>query len=350
MHNKKHPPLNKIQIKELKKLIKNKGGNKNEVIKAQILLMLNKGIATKIIVETTNYKERQLYNIKKNFYKKGITALIDNRLGKPKEILTRRQRKEILKAIKTKKPRDFKYDADFWTTTILGDLIERKYNIKFKSKTSHYLLFKQAKFTFHKPGRVYHKRNEVEVKKWKKVNKSIIKQAFEEKDTVVLCEDEMVLSTQTTFQKIWLPAGEYPQIQVSNKKEARSVYGFLNIKTGKDHAFKTDWQNMHITVEVLQKLRLIYPTQKLLLLWDGAGWHRGSKVTEFIKKDSNIDLIYFPKYSPEEDPQEHVWKEGRKEVTNNKYIANIDIMTDKFVDYLNKTKFKYSLLGFTAIL
>lgn len=350
MHNKKYKAFNNKQTKELKKLINNPHSGKSEAVKAQILLMLDKGVPAKIIVATTDYKERQIYNFKKRFYKKGVSGLVDKRLGKPKEILSKRQRNEILKWIKTKKPKDFKfYDTDFWTTIILADLIERKYGIKFKSKTSHYLLFKQAKFTFHKPGRVYHKRDEMEVRKWKKEIKPILDKAWNEKDTVILCEDEMVLSTQTTFQKIWLPANEYPQIQVSNKKEARSVYGFLNIKTGQDHAFKTAWQNMYITVEVLEKLRLIYPTQKLLILWDGAGWHRGSEVTKFVEKDGNIERIYFPKYSPEEDPQEHVWKEGRKEVVSNNYIPDIDVMTDKFVAYLNKTKFKYSLLGFTAI-
>jgi transposase len=349
MKNKKYKPFDRIQIEALKKVIKNKVSSKKEVIKAQILLMLDKGVTAKIITETTDYKERQLYHIKKKFYKKGVMSLVDKRLGKPKEILNKRQRNEILKIIKTKKPRDFKYDTDFWTTTILADLIETKYKIKFKSKTSHYLLFKQAKFTFHKPGRVYHKRDEYEVKKWKKITKPIIQKAFEDKDMVILCEDEMVLSTQTTCQKIWLPSGEYPKIEVSNDKKSKSIYGFLNIKTGRDHAFKTNWQNMYITVEVLQKLRLIYPKKKLLILWDGAGWHRGSKVQEFIKEDSKIELLYFPKYSPEEDPQEHVWKEGRKEVSNNKYIVDIDVTTDKFVNYLNTNKFKYSLLGFTAI-
>lgn len=54
--------------------------------------------------------------------------------------------------------------------------------------------------------------------------KPIIKKALADSDTIILCEDEMILSTQTTFQKIWLPKGEYPKIEVSNKKENRSIY------------------------------------------------------------------------------------------------------------------------------
>ena len=106
---------------------------------------------------------------------------------------------------------------------------------------------------------------------------------------------------------------------------------------------------MYITAEVLGKLRQIYQSQRILLLWDGPGSHRGSKVQEFLKKDGNIAVIYFPRYSPEQNPQEHVWREGRKEVTHNKYIENIDMTTDLFVNYLNATKFNYTLPILSAV-
>ena len=107
---------------------------------------------------------------------------------------------------------------------------------------------------------------------------------------------------------------------------------------------------MYETVKILKKVRKVYPKKKILLLWDGAGWHRGSKTQEFIKKDQKIKTIYFPKYTPEENPQEHVWKSGRDQVTHNRFIENIDTTTDEFIKYLNKTNFPYSLLGFSPIL
>ena len=163
-----------------------------------------------------------------------------------------------------------------------------------------------------------------------------------EKETIVLVADEMSLSTQTTVQKVWLPQGEYPQIKVASKREARSIYGFLNIINGKETAFKTKWQNMYITYEVLGKLRKVYPTQKLFLIWDKAPWHKGSVAQQFIKEDNNIETFDFPRADPEQNPQEHVWKNGRSKVSHNRFIENIDQATDEFVDYLNGTTFNYS--------
>jgi DDE superfamily endonuclease len=84
---------------------------------------------------------------------------------------------------------------------------------------------------------------------------------------------------------------------MNTTKKRKSFYGFLNLKTGKEHTFITDWHNMYITVEVLEKLRKLYPTQKLVLIWDNCGWHRGSKVTEWIEQDGNTETIHFPPYT-----------------------------------------------------
>lgn len=233
------------------------------------------------------------------------------------------------------------------------------YGVTYKSKTSYYLIFKRVKFTYHKPGKIYVKRDEAEVSKWRQESYPLIKRAWEDKDTVILSADEMILSSQTTIQKIWLPQGEYPKIDVQNGKRNLSIYGFLNLKTGTEHAFVTDKQTMKVTRKILGNVRRIYPRKlnksnkipgkKLLILWDNPGWHRGSAVADYIKKDRKIKIIYFPKYSPDLNPQEHVWKEGRSKVTHNTFMGNLNQTAKDFVNYLNRTKFNYNLMGFTSI-
>ncbi len=96
-------------------------------------------------------------------------------------------------------------------------------------------------------------------------------------------------------------------------------------------------------------MRNIYPTQKIILYWDNAGWHRGSAVQEWIKQDGNLKVVHFPTYAPELNPQEHVWKSGREAVTHNRYIEDIDAATDELIGYFKKMRFCYSLLGMGAI-
>lgn len=345
----KSPKLNEKQARELRNFVLLNEHSSREVKRAQAVILVDKEIKLADIFTLTGLGRSQVFNLRRLYLRRGIVALEDQNKPIPNELLTKKQRAAIIAVVSTKKPSDCdKYFErnDYWTTGILGKYILREYGVAYKSKTSLYLIFRQSKFTFHKPGRVYQKRDEGEVKKWHKLAKPRIERAWTEPNTVILCEDEMVLSTQTTFQKIWLPQGEYPKITVSNKKENRSIYGFLNVKTGTEHAFKKEWQNMFITVKVLKSIRKKYPTQKLLLLWDGPGWHKGKEVINFIAQDANIEILHFPKYSPEENPQEHVWKKGRSAVTHNVTIDDIDETADRFVKYLNTNKFNYSLIGF----
>lgn len=344
----KSPKLNEKQELELRNVVYLNKHSSREVKRAQAIILIDQGIDTPTITNLTGLGRSQIFNLRTKYLKNGLTAVEDKDKKNPKELLTKKQRAAIIEAISTKKPGecDRYFDRnDYWTTGMLGEYINRKYDVQYKSKTSLYLIFRQSKFTFHKPGRVYEKRDENEVKKWHKTAKPIVEKAMAEPNIIILCEDEMVLSTQTTFQKIWLPKGEYPKIEVSNKKENRSIYGFLNVKSGQEHAFKTEWQNMYITAKILKNIRKIYPIQKLLLLWDGPGWHKGKEVTKYIEQDKRIEILYFPKYSPEENPQEHVWKKGRSAITHNVTIDDIDETTNKFVKYLNTNKFNYSLLG-----
>lgn len=335
------------QIDELKTKLK-RPTDIAELKRIQSVLMIDRGKKIEEIEWLIGLKRSRIFELRSLYLAKGLKAL-ETRPKKSKSLLTKRQLQEIARTLKTQTPKESGYNYPFWTTNVLARLIEEKYKVRYKSRTSLYVVFKEAKFTYHKPGRVYEKQNPEEVARWQKETKPKIEKAFKDKNTIILAEDEMILSTQTTFQKIWLPEGEYPKIEISNTRKNRSVYGFLNIKTGRCLAFKTERQNMYLTTEILEKVRKIYPKKKLLLLWDGAGWHRGSVTQNFIKKDGKIEIIYFPRYTPEKNPQEHVWKSGRDQVTHNRFIENIDTATDEFINYLNKTNFPYSLLGFSPI-
>ena len=331
-------------------MIKDKQYSSKETRRAQAVIMLDADTNHDIIETLTGYKREYVFRLRKNYLAQGLYAVGDKRKNNPKELLTKSQREELITIIKEKTPSECGtyYNSDYWTTGIVAEYIKRTYDIEYKSKTSIYIIFHRAKFTYHKPGRVYERRNEEEVQEWRKEARKQVQKAWREKNTVILTEDEMSLSSQTTVQKIWLPRGEYPKVEVVCKREARSIYGFLNIKTGQEHAFKTQWQNMYITAKILKKIRKAYPTQRLLLVWDKAPSHKGSKAQAVIENDGNIETIYFPSAAPEQNPQEHVWKSGRSYVTHNAFIRDIDKTTNKFIRYLNTTLFPYELLGFRS--
>lgn len=342
--------LKQKQIKELDEFVEDSSKKSPEVRRAQAVLLLDEGVPVDAINRITHISRTRMFAIYAAYMEFGTEALRDKRQGKPKELLTKKQRTEIIAIVGKKTPKQLGFGSEFWTTGILGAWIEQKYDVKYKSKTSLYLVFRKASFSYHKPERRYHNRDEQEIQTWEKATKPVVEKHFADTNTVILAEDEMILTTKTTTQKVWLPQGETVRVDVANSSiERRQIYGFLNLKTGREHAFKTMKQNMYTTADILKEIRALYPKQKIVLLWDNAGWHKGSVVQEFIKQDGNIDVIHFPKYAPEENPQEHVWKRGRSETTHNRFIEDIDAATDDLITFLNTTTFPYSILGMSPV-
>lgn len=344
---KKLDTLNDTQRQELVSFMMSRKRTGKEVRRVlAIQLIESKEYDT--IKSLTGISKSQAFAIRVRYLDQGEKGLLDRPKGNPKRLLTVTQRKRV-EQILTKKPHDFGYGTQpGWTTAMLGATIEKEMGVVYKSKTSLYLLFKESKFSYHFPAKRYERRSNEEVAAWENEKKSSIKKAWEDTNTVLLVEDEMSLSSQTTTQKVWLPIGAKTEITIAKKRESRSLYGFLNLKTGQDHAFKTEWQNMYLTVEQLKKVRKIYPNKHLLILWDQAGWHKGSEVKKWIEADKNTETLYFPAAAPDLNPQEHVWKAGRSAITHNQVIPRIDDAADSFVSYVNAGSFPYELLGFRA--
>lgn len=318
--------------------------------------MANRALAILLLVKNADmslsvYSVDHARRLKYAYLKGGVAALEDKRINNRERVLSRAERDMVIGVLQTKQPKDVivACEATHWTTGLLGLYIFNCFGKRYKSKTSERLLFREAKLTWHCPGRVYEKANPEARTTWVETTRPILERHWDDGNAVILCEDEMVLTSATTIQKVWLPVGTYPPVTETNTtKKRKSFYGFLNLKTGQEHAFITDWQNMYITAEVLDKLRALYPTQKLVLFWDNCGWHRGSKVTEWVETDGNTETIYFPPYTPDLNPQEHVWKAGRKAVTHNQYIQKIEDTAQQFKNYIESQTFSYELLGLRA--
>lgn len=306
---------------------------------------------SKADVSLSGYTTEHAKRLRRNYLQEGVVAFKDKRTNQRDRVLTKQERERIIAVLSTNSPKDVLADCreEQWSTHLLGAYILELTGKAYKSRTSEYLLFREAKLTWHRPGRVYEKADPAARSRWVEKVKPVLQKLWDESGTVILCEDEMVLTSATTIQRVWLPRGTYPPVTETNRtRKRKSFYGFLNLKTGAQHTFLTDYQNMFITAEILSQVRTIYPTQKLVLIWDNCGWHRGSKVVEWIKADGNTEAIHFPPYTPDLNPQEHVWKEGRKHTTHNRHITKVEEVAKEFKDYLEQHTFQYELLGLRA--
>ncbi|MFH1859206.1 MAG: IS630 family transposase [Patescibacteria group bacterium] len=153
----------------------------------------------------------------------------------------------------------------------------------------------------------------------------------------------MNLNQETKTKNVWYRKGQEPIIEAKRKGESQNFYGALNMKNGKCAAMTVDRQNSQTTIKFLKKLLKTYQDKKIFLIWDGAGWHKSKEIRAFLstinKGKMRLELFNFPPYTPEFNPQEHVWKSLRQNVTHNRLEKDFSVLIKDCMKFLKKTDF-----------
>ena len=80
--------------------------------------------------------------------------------------------------------------------------------------------------------------------------------------------------------------------------------------------FAIDWQDSAATIRWYELLLEECPQGQLLLWQDQAPHHTSEEVEEWLEAQPRIEVIAFPKYTPEENPKEATWKDLKEEVSH----------------------------------
>ena len=115
---------------------------------------------------------------------------------------------------------------------------------------------------------------------------------------------------------------------------------------------RSDIMNAEVSAQHLEMLLEANPDVPILLFWDRAPWHRGKPIDKVLEENHRLEIIFFPTASPDLNPQEHVWKAVRKEVSHNHLEARLPELADRFLNKLNSNTFESSFLdkyGYTAV-
>jgi len=83
----------------------------------------------------------------------------------------------------------------------------------------------------------------------------------------------------------------------------------------------------------LQEISQQQPESRILMILDGAGWHKSN----LLQTPENIELLPLPAYSPELNPVEHIWDYVREQKGFNNYtFESINEVEDKLCTALNQ--------------
>ncbi len=164
-------------------------------------------------------------------------------------------------------------------------------------------------------------------------------------------QDEARFGMQGSVTRIWAPTGLRPRAIQQREFEWTYLYGSVEPLTGRTHACRLPEVNTEAMNRYLENFsRHLDDDEQALLVLDRAGWHRAGA----LEIPTNVTLLCLPPYSPELNPMELVWGNGRRTYLANTAHETIDLL-EQAVDrmWLRQTRqpeSMQSLCGFQWIL
>ena len=180
---------------------------------------------------------------------------------------------------------------------------------------------------------------------WKKAKKllgradPVRRQAFVEQLQSVLAEaqrdrqllvylDEAHIHQDADLGHGWAERGQRLWVASSSPGLSAkiSLYGLYLYNEGEVRLWPYPRANGEHTMDVLRRLRAEFPDRELILLWDGASYHRARAVRD-VAAALRIELMPLPGYSPDLMPVEALWRWLREDITYHHCHATLDDLT-----------------------
>ncbi len=170
---------------------------------------------------------------------------------------------------------------------------------------------------------------------------------------VVLFQDECHLLWGDVCGYAWGPRGDAIEVEMSNQKQRQTYYGAINLVTRQAHIKAFCAGNAQNTVAYLEWLQELYPGKKLLLLWDGASYHRDGTIQEFLahaneglkEEDWRLTLCRFAPNAPEQNPVVDFWLAGKNHLrrcfAQNKTFAQVKKAFSSFLQDFSLQSVKF---------
>ncbi|MBD0390686.1 MAG: IS630 family transposase [Nostoc sp. C3-bin3] len=299
-------------MRSLSEFIEN-SQDKREIQRALAVKMLLEGYTHVAIQSILDVSSGFISKWKKAFFTFGVEGLKLRYKGS-QGFLNPQQRCCVIEWLKTKEK---------WNLSELEYEIASSYGVVFESKQSYYDLFDAAGISWKKTQAHNPKYDEELVAFKKKEICELLetrRSEIESGKLVVFMVDECHLLWGDICGYVWGKTSERISVPVVNARDKQTYFGAIDYKT---HEFityaakKGDSQN---TINFLEYLQSQRPGANLLIIWDGASYHRSNAIQDYLDSLNRqleqeqwlITCKRFAPNAPQQNPVEDIWLQAKK--------------------------------------
>jgi transposase len=143
-------------------------------------------------------------------------------------------------------------------------------------------------------------------------------------------QDEARFGRISQCRRCWHKKPERPIVKAMLTHEYTYAYGAVSPLDGSFDSLVLPHVNSDCMQVFLDHISQRYSDENIIMIVDGAGWHKSLSLI----LPENLQLHFLPAYSPELNPQEHLWDELREKGFHNKAFESMDALEDALVEQL----------------
>ena len=134
--------------------------------------------------------------------------------------------------------------------------------------------------------------------------------------------DQAELALNPTRTRVWAPVGVPWPVETPGENRKQQLFGAVNSRTGQTHfALRPRKTSADFQAFVDREVLPAYPgAEFVFLVVDGSGIYTSKSTRAWLAARPQVLLVPLPKYAPELNLQEHLWRWLRAEVTHNHFF------------------------------
>ena len=144
----------------------------------------------------------------------------------------------------------------------------------------------------------------------------------------MMFEDEAGFGRINKPKYSWCLKGMRPRVPCHHIREYRYAYGAVEPAAGESFFLVMPYCNTQCMNVFLRELSEKYADDYILLVGDGAAWHKSKS----LEIPANIEILPLPPYTPEMNPIEQIWKEIRKRGFKNEVFHTLLKVVDRLCE------------------
>ena len=277
-----------------------------EEIRIRAVQRVEAGESPEVVVKALGFSRPRIYEWLALYREGGLDALRAKPVPGAKPKLEGKALDWLYRTITLSNPQQFKFDFALWTRAMVRELIRTQFKVAM-SEVSVGRLLRKLGLSPQRPLMRAYQRDPALVTDWIKNEFPRIRAEAKAVGAEIFFGDEAAVRSDYQTGTTWAPVGVTPVVKTTGARFKLNLISAISPK-GQLRFMCTEGNvTADVFIEFLKRL-MQGAMRPIFLVVDGHPLHRSAKVRKFVEGlDGKLRLFRLSAYSPDLNPDEHVW-------------------------------------------